>query len=262
MPLNPADFFARLLPEAERLRQQLGAGTNAVPVFLAQWAHESGFESDRWIGGFNYSGVTDGGPPNFRTFKSPEEHTRAQAAALTDPNYTWGYGLFLQAARENEDPRTLARYLGASPWDAGNYQGDGGRPGQALVDTIERYGLDRLAATPAAADLPYGAYDPSTGRWNTPGGGPSIRISSPIPMPEVPQTARDIMGKDSPGLQETAFDDDKGFFKRLSETLFSAAWWKRAGQLLIMLVVAVLLIALAVWGMMKTPPAPAGGEEG
>lgn len=223
MPLNPNDFFEKMRPEAERLRQLLGAGPNVVPVILSQWAHESGFEMDTWVGHrdfqHNYTGLTNGGPPNFRSFASPEEHTRAQAEALLDPNYAWGYGQFIQAARENQDPITLARLLGISPWDGAHYKGDSNQPGEQLIDMMVAY--DLAPTKPGDVAISGG------------------ELGKPI-------------SQERPTLQN--------IWQRLNETIFSGAWWLRAGQLLALLFVAALLIYVAIKGL--GAPAPATEEEG
>lgn len=246
-----------MLPEAQRAAQLLGAGPNAVPVILAQWAHESGFEADNWIGEFNYSGITSGGEGNWRTFGSTEEHTRAYVGALTDPKYRYTYGFFLDAARENQPPSVLARLLGASDWSADHYNLDGTGPGSALVDVIYRYELNRLSDT----RLPPGAiggrypYIPGTtvdpGLPSTP---PEQGTERPTPQyggryPYIPGTTVTV-----PEPAPTAAD---GLLDRIKNTLFSADWWKRAGLLLAMVIVGLLFVAAAIWGMTKAAPAPA-----
>lgn len=250
-------FFSKLRPQAEKLRQLLGAGPNVVPVVLAQWAQESGFEAPQWIGGNNYSGLTNGGPPHFRVFATPEEHTHAQAEALTDPNFSSNYAPFLQAARENQSPTVLAQLLGISGWDADHYMGNGNTPGQRLISIMDRYKL-----FPAPAGLPRSvlfppAFAPALPEVDTP---QQKREEGAV---EQPTTKSESQSKESTSSEQVK---DQGwresivsFFGGLRATVFSWDWWKRALWLLILIIVALLLIYFSLRGM-TNPPATTTGE--
>lgn len=249
MPVEAETFFSRLRPEAERLTQLIGAGSNAVPVFQAQWAVESAYGGTlpgfNWIGHENYSGLTDGGPPNFRKFASVEEHTRAQAAALQDPDYAPNYAPFLQAARENQSPTLLARLLGLSGWDANQYRGDSDLPGQALIDVIERDNL-QPASLPASSTAGMTGFPP-----------PFLPV-----LPKLGQAHQ----QDKPASAEVKQAEEKqtltvaitGLFGSLKQTVFSWDWWKRALWLLILLILAVLLIYFSLRGMTNLQAASQG----
>lgn len=244
-------FFSRLRPEAERLSQLIGAGANAVPVFLAQWANESAYGGSlpgfSWTGHNNYSGLTDGGPPNFRKFGSTEEHTRAQAAALQDPDYAPNYAPFLQAARENQPPTLLARLLGLSGWDFDSYSGDSGMPGQILIDIMER---DNLQPAPSVSQQ---ALPGVTGF--PPAFSPILQQEGRAPQKGAASSAEAKQAEE----KQTLTAATTGFLGTLKQTVFSWDWWKRALWLLILLLLALLLIYFSLRGM-TNPQAASQGE--
>jgi len=245
---DPGTWFNKMRPEAERLRDLLGAGPNVVPVFLAQWAHETGFESPKWIGGNNYSGLTDG--EQFRSFGSAKDHTRAQAAALQDPDWAWAYAPFVDAARQNDPPEQLAEYLGVTPWNEDHYQGDGNMPGGVLVGIMHDYGLLDPAKAPVEATA-----SAQIGAAVTPGPGGKFVTAQTMPEFVTAQTMPESLAQPKTG--DPWYKAVGGFFSRLNDTVFAWDWWKRLLWLLILLLVAVLLIYLSLRGMTT---APAEGE--
>lgn len=139
-------FFKKLNPHARAAARALSLPEpNFVPVALAQWAHESGFESPNWVGGLNYAGITDGGPPNFLQFATMEEFVACYIRTLQNGYYD----RILEAARAGRPAREVARILGESPWDAGHYTDDQADPGRYLIRMIDAYKLDQLSGDPS-----------------------------------------------------------------------------------------------------------------
>lgn len=217
---EPNDFFGRLLPYAQEVRNATGM---PVSVTLAQWAHESGFEGSNWVGGNNYSGITAGGPPNFLKFGSLEEFTQKHIATLKESPY-WGVR---SVARQVGTPAIVAEALGRSPWSGDHYADpEQGTPGGLLIKVIKENDLIRYDQAPPVK--PGTSYEPpaSGQKW------------------WLPSSVGD-------------------FYANLNSTVLSGAWWKRSGQLLLVLLLGVIFLVIAAnkltGGALKAA-AGSGGE--
>ncbi len=140
--MEAENFFYKLLPYALKVTAELSVPAS---VCLTQWAVESGFESENWIGHNNYAGITDGGPPNFKQYDTIDDFVTDYIQVLRLPYYTEILALVAQKA----DPSRILQALADSPWDAGHYGGDG----SSLLSVYQTYRVSQydpsLWAVPA-----------------------------------------------------------------------------------------------------------------
>lgn len=150
-------YFARMAQQ----RMQMGPRAQPHPwylsVILAQWGIEQGWTIPGYTG-YNWgnSSALDGYPsvPGTNQPGSPSRFAYATTAEMGVEIYV----AFIQnglynavAAAWPQGPVAQALALGASPWDAGHYTGNG-HPGSSLLGMISYYHLTRLDKPGATCD--------------------------------------------------------------------------------------------------------------
>jgi LysM repeat protein len=143
---GPTQFIQFALPYAMSAHQQTGW---PVSMILAQWALEHGWTVPGFTG-YNWgnvaalpgvptvaSGGAVGAPALFAYAPTPQDGVNYYVA-VSGLSY---YSQVAPAARKG-GPNAAARALGASPWDAAHYTGDG-NPGDSLITIMSDFNLYR-----------------------------------------------------------------------------------------------------------------------
>ncbi len=135
--LTPQQFAQKLMPYAQLAADKLGVSRSYAPVFLTQWAHESGYESADWVGRRgarnNYAGIKGSGP--FRSYPSIAAFVDDYVDVLRTTKVSSGlaYGRVIELMRNGAPISQVFDALGASPWDQDHYGRADGLPDGALL---------------------------------------------------------------------------------------------------------------------------------
>jgi hypothetical protein len=139
-------FIQFALPYAVSAHQQTGW---PVSMLLAQWALEHGWTVPGFTG-YNWgnvgalpgeptvaSGGAPGAPARFAYAPTPQDGVNYYVAVASLSFYNQ-----VAPAARSGGPNAAARALGASPWDAAHYTGDGD-PGDSLITIMSDFNLYR-----------------------------------------------------------------------------------------------------------------------
>ena len=144
---GPTQFIQFALPYAESAHQQTGW---PVSMILAQWALEHGWTVPGFTG-YNWGNVGAlPGVPHCRErwsagsagATSPMPPRRRTASTTTWRSPACPFTAQVAPAARSGGPNAAARALGASPWDAAHYTGDG-NPGSSLITIMSDFNLYR-----------------------------------------------------------------------------------------------------------------------
>jgi LysM repeat protein len=143
---GPTQFIQFALPYAVSAHQQTGW---PVSMILAQWALEHGWAVPTFTG-YNWgnvgalpgeptvaSGGAPGAPALFAFAPTPQDGVNYYVAVAGLSYYSQ-----VAPAASSGGPNAAAQALGASPWDAAHYTGDG-NPGDSLITIMSDFNLYR-----------------------------------------------------------------------------------------------------------------------
>lgn len=126
-------FYKKLYPYAKYIYLITGM---PVSVLLAQFAHESGFESPSWIGHNNYAGITNpGGATRFKQYATIIGFANDYVKTIRLKYYAG----VLAAVKAKRTPDEIALELSKSPWDAGHYGGGQSLLAKMKADNLYQY---------------------------------------------------------------------------------------------------------------------------